>query len=89
MAESATGNRTQEAKLKAGRGRRILRICIRVLRVTLVVAVIVIAACLMYLAQVGLPPRMQEQLTARLRQQGWEIQFSKMRLSLSRMGIVA
>ena len=89
MAESVTAQRAQEAKPKAGPARRVLRVCVRVLRVTLVVAVVVIVACLIYLGQVGLPPSMQEQLTQRLRQQGWEVHFSKMRLSLSRMGIIA
>src|SRR5688572_15841829 len=89
MAESATAHRTQEAKPKAGPRRRILRICFRTLRVTLVVALIVLVACVVYLGQIGLPPGMQQKITSRLRQQGWELQFSKMRLSVSRMGIVA
>ena len=89
MAESATAQRTPGAKAKAGKGRRVFRVCWRVVRVTLVIALVVIVACLVYLAQIGLPPGMQEQLTARLRQQGWEVQFSNMRLSFSRMGIVA
>lgn len=89
MEQSTTVQGKEEAKPKASRTRRILRVCIRVLRVTLVVAVVVIVACLVYLAQIGLPPALQDQLTGRLRQQGWEVQFSKMRLSFSRMGIVA
>ncbi len=89
MEESATDQGKQEAKPKPGRTRRVLGICGRILRVTLIIAVVVIVASLVYLAQIGLPPSMQEQLTARLRQQGWEVQFSKMRLSFSRMGIVA
>ncbi|HKQ37640.1 MAG TPA: AsmA-like C-terminal region-containing protein [Verrucomicrobiae bacterium] len=56
---------------------------------TVLTLVLVIVACLIYLAQIGLPPTLQAQLTARLRQQGWEVQFSKMRLSFSRMGIIA
>jgi hypothetical protein len=85
----AMAQRTQEAKPKAGPRRRILRVCLRVLRVTLVVGVVVLVAALMYLGQIGLPPTMQESIKTRLRQQGWELQFSKMRVSFSRMGIVA
>jgi hypothetical protein len=89
MAESATAQRTQEAKPKAGPRRRFLRVCFRALRVAAIVGLVVFVACLVYLNQIGLPPGVQEKLTARLRQQGWELQFSKMRLSFSRMGIVA
>ena len=89
MAENATAQGTPGAKAKAGKGRRVLRACWRVLRVTLVIALVVIVACIVYLAQIGLPPALQDRLTARLRQQGWEVQFSNMRLSFSRMGIVA
>jgi len=89
MEESGTAQRAQEAKPKAARPRRILKTCVRVVRTTLLTAVILIVACLIYLSQVGLPPSFQEQLTARLRQQGWEVQFSKMRLSFSRMGVIA
>ena len=89
MEQSGTAPDAQEAKPRAGRPRRVLKMCLRVLRVTLLTALLLIVACLVYLAQVGLPPSLQENLTARLRQQGWEVQFSKMRLSFSRMGIVA
>ena len=89
MEESDTAQSAQEAKPKAARPRRILKTCVRVLRVTLLTLVILIVGCLIYLSQIGLPPSLQEQLTARLRQQGWEVQFSKMRLSFSRLGVVA
>lgn len=89
MEESGTAQSTQEAKPKAARPRRVWKTAVRVLRVTLLTLAIVIVACLIYLAQIGLPPSLQTQLISRLRQQGWEVQFSKMRLSFSRMGIVA
>jgi hypothetical protein len=89
MDESGTAESAQEAKPKAGRSRRILKVCIRAVRVTLLTLAILIVGCLIYLSQIGLPPSLQEKLTAKLRQQGWEVQFSKMRLSFSRMGVVA
>jgi hypothetical protein len=88
MAEMATdGMKEQQPKERPKR--RILRVCLRALRVTLVIALVVIVGCIIYLAQIGLPPSIQDRLTSRLRQQGWEVQFGKMRWSFSRMGVVA
>ena len=56
---------------------------------TLVIALVVTVGCIIYLAQIGLPPGMQERLTSRLRQQGWEVHSGKIRWSFSRMGVVA
>lgn len=89
MSESETATTANQEKPRGRRIWRILRVCGRVVRVTLVVALVVMVAALVYLSQMGLPPSMQERVTARLRTQGWDVQFSRLRLSFSRMGLVA
>lgn len=89
MSEKATVSVSGEERPKVRRGWRILRVGGRALRVFLIVALVVVVAALVYLGQIGLPPFAHEKITARLRAQGWDVQFSRLRVSFSRMGLVA
>src|SRR5687767_852296 len=89
MAESVAAKPLPEAKPKGRRLWRIVRGCGRTLRIFLIIALVVIVAGLIYVGQVGLPPGMQDRLTAHLRAQGWDVQFSRLRVSFSRVGLVA
>src|SRR5688572_29265547 len=89
MSEKAPVSVSREERPKVRRRWRMLRMVGRAFRVFLIVALVVVVAALVYLGQMGLPPSMQERVTARLRAQGWEVQFSRLRVSFSRMGLVA
>ena len=71
------------------RTRRIARVLWRILRTSIVLCVLFLALAVLYLNQVGLPERVRQRLTAGLREKGWEVQYSQLRLSLSRPGIIA
>src|SRR5207249_5055986 len=77
-----------ETPRPASRLRKVLRVLFRACRTTLVLLIFLIAAAAIYFNQAGLPERVKERLTANLRAKGWEIQYSKVRLSLRRAGII-
>src|SRR5437016_4475293 len=85
---SATLEQKTEAPRSASRVRKVLRILWRVCRTTLVIVLFLIVVAVIYFNQVGLPERVRNRLTANLCAKGWDLQYSKVRLSLSRAGVI-
>src|SRR5688572_9064981 len=78
-----------EAAVPPSRFRRFVRVSWRIFRTAFVLLVLLLLVTLLYLNQVGLPERVKERLTAGLRENGWEVHYSQLRLSLRRPGIIA
>lgn len=67
---------------------RICRVCFRRLRLLILVLILIVLGAIVYLNQVGLPEFVKKPLLDRLREQGVELQFTRIRLRWDR-GIVA
>jgi hypothetical protein len=61
---------------------------VRLLRVTVLLLLLVIIGVVFYLHKKGLPQFVKEPLVAKLREQGWDVQFSNMRLGLGTSVII-
>lgn len=80
-----TDHHSQSPSRRRGRW---LRICLRWVGVLVAFGVVVVLLLAFYLNRVGLPDVVKDRLVATLREHGWVLQFSRLRLKWTR-GIVA
>jgi len=73
---------------RAGRALQIFVITFKWCRITLLLLILVVIVLGLFLNKVGLPVSFQQRLTDRARAQGWDLQFSRLRLLWYR-GLVA
>ena len=67
---------------------RTCRVCLRWCRISLLLLILAAAGALLWFNQIGLPSFLKESLQTNLRQRGIQVEFSRMRLRMTR-GIVA
>jgi hypothetical protein len=70
----------EKADFASSRGRgKVWRIC-KTIRTTLLVALLAITVAGFFLNKIGLPEFAKRRIVAQLREKGWEVQFSRLRL---------
>lgn len=65
---------------KPGRARRIFRLLLRLIRVTLVLGLLLSAVLVWYVHEIGLPGMIKARVIAKVRAVGWNLDFSRVRL---------
>jgi len=71
----------------AARKRPVLRVCLRTCRITVVVLAFIVVVTGFFLNKIGLPDFVKDRLVAQIRANGWDVEFSRIRLRYR--GIVA
>jgi hypothetical protein len=76
------------ARRKPARGWRLFRVCFRWTRITFLLLILFVVGLGLFLNHVGLPEVVKQRVVDQLRRQGWDVEFSRLRLRWYR-GLVA